>query len=202
NKLFTLFEEVLFSNDAEMKEFLKRGQFFMLRWLYNRFIDLFGEDKKAYLMDCAIMFMGILQQNIHFDFHANGKNTNISRVVRYSVERMVGIVKEVTESGDYLILPELLAKWVPECQKDGQELKGQLLQLSTILKKLINKNSQDESEKEKDLELLEFIQDELLQTRSPRKHLIASTLSTLKEELSSYAEKELQQLERLIAHFG
>ena len=202
NRLFTLFEEVLFSNDAEMKEFLKRGQFFMLRWLYNRFIDLFGEDKKAYLMDCAIMFMGILQQNIHFDHLANGANTNISRVVRYSVERIVGIVGEVVESGNYLISPELLAKWIPECKKDSQELKDQLLQLSISFKKMITKNCPSEAEQEKYLELFDFIQDELMQKRALRKHLIKSTLSTLKTEISPFAEKELQQLEKLIGHFG
>ncbi|MDR7001058.1 TetR/AcrR family transcriptional regulator [Neobacillus niacini] len=201
NRLFTLFEEVMFSNDAEMKEFLKRGQFFMLRWLYNRFIDLFGEDKKAYLMDCAIMFMGILQQNIHFDHLANGTITNISKVVRYSVERMVGIVGEVFESGNYLIGPELLANWIPECKENGRELKDQLIQIRSDLKKMITKNSPNEEDQEKYLELLNFIQEELMHIRSPRKYLIESALATLKSEISYYAEKELNQLEKLISDY-
>ena len=60
NKLLSLFEEVHFSNDEDLKQFIKRGNFQSLHWLYGRFIDLFGESKKPYLLDCAIMFMGIL----------------------------------------------------------------------------------------------------------------------------------------------
>jgi AcrR family transcriptional regulator len=201
NSVFTLFEEVFFSNDNELKEFLKQGQFMMLRWLYNRFIDLFGEEKQPYLMDCAIMFMGILQQNAHFYYIAHGTNARVNQIVRYSVERVVKIVEEVAESGAQLNGPELLEKWLPDCQKDNQELKSELLQIVSGIRKSIKQNIPTVLEQEKYSELLDFIQDELLQTRAPRKYLIESTVATLKSIEPAITKKELQQLEKWISNY-
>src|SRR5690606_25218473 len=64
--LSSLYEEVFFSNDMELKQFLQNGQLKMINWLYHRFIDLFGQSKKDYLVDCAVMFMGILHQSFKY----------------------------------------------------------------------------------------------------------------------------------------
>jgi AcrR family transcriptional regulator len=201
NRVFTLFEEVLYSNDNELKKFLEQGQFMMLRWLYNRFIDLFGEEKQPYLMDCAIMFMGILHQNFHIDYIAHGTNTRVNHIVRYSVERIVKIVQEVAESGAQLNGPELLKKWQPNCQKNKQELKDQLLQLISSMRKSIKQAIPTELEQEKYGELLDFIQDELVETKAPRKYLIEITIATLKSFEPTFSKKGLEQLEQWISNY-
>ncbi|MEH7505226.1 TetR/AcrR family transcriptional regulator [Neobacillus drentensis] len=196
NKLLTLYEEVMASNDADIKPFIQKLRLNSLGWYFNRFIDIFGEDKKPYLLDCAIMFQGIIQHNLQYNRMANGSGEKISRVVRYSVARLVKLVDEVAESGNQLHGPELLEKWLPGCQKNDQGFKNQLLYLSGALRKAISKNLHIEREQVKNLELLDFIQEELLHTSNPRKYLIESALSTLKE--STILKKENQELEGLI----
>ena len=71
-----------------------------------------------------------------------------------------------------------------------------MLQLTGTIRKAVTKNIQDESEKEKHLELVDFIQEELLHRSTPRKYLIESALSTLKA--SSIWKIDKPSLETLI----
>ncbi|MFZ7944545.1 MULTISPECIES: TetR/AcrR family transcriptional regulator [Bacillaceae] len=200
NKLITIYEEVMASNDADLKQFIQESRLNALRWLYHRFIDIFGEDKKPYLLDCAIMFQGILQHNVQFNRRAHKSGENISHVVRYSVSRLVKMVEEVSDSEDQLLKPELLEDWLPSCpNKSGHEFKNQLLQLSGTIRKTISKNVLAENEQEKYIEMVEFIQDELLHTNNPRKFLIESILSSMNKY--SFWKKELIQLEQLVEGF-
>ncbi len=60
NKLIALYEEVMASNDVDLKQYINQSRLKSLNWTYSRFIDIFGEEKKPYLLDCAIMFTGNL----------------------------------------------------------------------------------------------------------------------------------------------
>ncbi|MGF6949695.1 AcrR family transcriptional regulator [Neobacillus sp. B4I6] len=201
NKLITLYEEVLSSNDADLKQFVQRSRLNSLRWYYNRFIDIFGEQKKPFLLDCAIMFQGILQYNVQYNRMAHESGEKVSSVVRYSVARLVKIVDEVSESGDQLIEPNTLEKWVPGCQKNNHEIITQLMKIAVTLKASITKSIQDVEEQNKYNELLDFIQEEIIHTKSPRKFLIQSALLSLKQNPESLWKKELGQLNELIEAF-
>ncbi|MGJ7922357.1 TetR/AcrR family transcriptional regulator [Neobacillus sp. LXY-4] len=197
NKLVSLFEEVNFSNDVELKQFIKLGNLRMLGWLYYRFIDLFGEDKKPYLLDCAIMFMGILQHNIKFNAMAYDMNTSVHHVVRYSVDRIVKLVSEVAETGAQLIPPELLENKLPNCKKQDQSLQLRLVSILSALKK----TAAQFDDQSKRSELLDFIQDELLHVRKPRIFLIESALSSLRNGQSKVWVNQIEELESLIEDF-
>ncbi|MEH7075667.1 TetR/AcrR family transcriptional regulator [Neobacillus drentensis] len=199
NKLITLYEEVLASNDADLKQFIQHLRLKSLRWYFSRFIDLFGEDKKPFLLDCAIMFQGLLQHNLQYNRITHESGEKISHVVRFSVTRLVKMVEEISESGNQLHDPALLEKWLPGCNKHNNDFKNQLLHLSGALRKAITKNLHGEVEQEKNLELLDFIQEELLHTSKPRKFLIECALVTLKG--SSVWKKENQELEKLIENY-
>lgn len=108
NKLVALFEEVLVSNDPELKQFIKEGQLRMVDWIFNRFIEIFGEDKKPYLLDCAVMFLGILHHNVKYYTKFFEFSSSINPVVRYSVERIRKVVEEVSSADEYLLKPELI----------------------------------------------------------------------------------------------
>ncbi|WP_417898000.1 TetR/AcrR family transcriptional regulator [Bacillus haimaensis] len=193
NKLISLFEEVFFSKDEELKEFIKRGQLRMIRWIYERFIDLFGEAKKPYLLDCSIMFMGILNHNIKFNLMGQESgNASIHRVVKYSVERIVQVVNEVAETKDQLIAPERLEQWFPE-NRDGILARKQ--SLITFLDSLKSKLSGTPY-----VELLDFIQEELLEAKSPRRFLLDSMICSLKES-PSVTESDISELENMIHSF-
>ncbi|WP_144548184.1 TetR/AcrR family transcriptional regulator [Bacillus sp. X1(2014)] len=201
NKLLALYEEVLASNDADLKQYIQRARLNSLRWYYNRFVDIFGEDKKPFLLDCAIMFQGIIQYNIQYNRMAHESGEKVSSVVRYCVARMVKMVDEVAESGEQLIEPKTLEKWVPDCPKNNHEILTQLVKLALILRASIAKSIKDLNEQNKYHELLDFIQEEIIHTRSPRKFLIQSALLSLKQNPASLWKKELGQLDELIEAF-
>ncbi|KKI90450.1 TetR family transcriptional regulator [Bacillus sp. SA1-12] len=197
NKLFTLFEEVLVSNDAELKQFMKEGQLKMLHWVFQRFLEIFGEEKKPYLLDCAIMFMGILHHNMKYYQMDHDLNTGVHEVVHYSVSRIKNIVEELAETGEQLNKPELLESLIPELRKSEPAFQEELSQVIGLLKKNVNGHK----DQAKYAELLDFVRDEFLHGKDPRKFLIESTLFTLKKDHIHFEEDQLEKLERLVSRF-
>ncbi|MEH7180412.1 TetR/AcrR family transcriptional regulator [Neobacillus vireti] len=201
NKLIALYEEVMASNDVDLKQYISHSRLRSLRWMYGRFIDIFGEQNKPYLLDCAIMFTGLLQNNLHYNRVATNSSENISEVVRYSVNRLVQMVHEVTETGEQLHEPELLEKWLPGAQKKNREQLDQFCKITGPLRNSITKQIQEINEQEKYLELLDFIQEEIMHTREPRKFLIESALQTLQNNPAALWQKELQQVNQITTSF-
>jgi len=197
NKLFALFEEVFVSNDPTLKEFLKRMQIMYLDWIFNRFVDIFGKNKRPYLLDCAIMFMGLMQHNIHFHFLAKESDANIKQVIRYSVKRIEKMVEEVETSGAQLLEPEILEKWLPDCNPSSHEMEKKLFHTILRLKKCVSGGDVQF----KNNELLDFIQEEMLHSKTPRKFLIKSALASLNESPSAPFKQEMHKLEKLLEEF-
>ncbi|UHA58517.1 hypothetical protein KDJ21_016920 [Metabacillus litoralis] len=193
NNLFKLLEEVTFIKDEELNQAIKKGQWLTIRWTYKRFIELYGKEKQPYLLDCAIMFLGILQQNMRYYSLAYESNRDYDFVVRYSVKRMKSIVDEVYEKKEQLFKPELVERLIGDKNnsKYSQEL---LIQTISDLKKII----QVEENHNKYTELLEFIQEELTEAKHPRQHLIAISLDNIKANEQIAQTEELQTLEKFI----
>jgi AcrR family transcriptional regulator len=197
NNLITLFEEVIFSKDEELKQFIKRGQLRMLSWIYRRFTDIFGPGKKPYLLDCAVMFTGILHHNLKYYVMAYESNPNLHQVVRYSVERVAKMVNEVAETDDQLLRPELIESWMPDQENTDQAFRQKLFDTVFSLKEQLT----DNKEQTKYVELLEFIQDELLESKSSRKFLIESAMFTLNSSNTFSRNEEFQKLQQIITDF-
>lgn len=195
NKLIDLYEEVMVSNDTDLKEYIEKGQFKNIHWIYQRFIDIFGESKQPYLLDSAIMFMGILRQNIKF-YHLAYDSANIDRVVRFSVNRLVKMVDEAANSKDQLIEPELLENWLPDCKKADVSLLKKLHHTIITIK-----NASPYQEHSSYLDLLDFIEDELTDSKHPRKFLIDSSLLSIKSMQGNSFQRELEVLEGLVEEY-
>ncbi|PGT83383.1 TetR/AcrR family transcriptional regulator [Bacillus sp. AFS040349] len=193
NNLLKLLEEVTFIKDEELNQAIKKGQWLTIRWTYKRFIELYGKEKQPFLLDCAIMFLGILQQNMRYYSLAYESNRDYDFVVRYSVQRMKSIVDEVSERQEQLFNPELVERLIGDKNnsKYSQEL---LIQTISDLKKII----QAVENHEKYTELLEFIQEEITEAKHPRQHLIAISLDNIKANEQIAQTEELQTLEKFI----
>lgn len=197
NKLLTLFEEVFVSNDPALKQFLKQYQIRHIRWTYLRFVDIFGKSKQPYLLDVAIMFTGMLHHNIHFHFLANGLEGNMKQVIRYTVQSLVKIVDEIDQNPAPLLNPDVLEKWLPDGQKPEYAFRKELNTAISALKNFLS----DGEDQLKQLELLDFIEEELLHSKMPRKYLIQSALASLNENTETDWLDGLQKLERKIEDY-
>ena len=197
NKLNALYEEVLHADDVDLKQFIRNGHLRVLRWYYRRFLDLFGKDKQPVLLDCAVMFSGILYQNLKYHAMAYDANADLHRVVRYSVERLVKLVEEVAASGVQLLQPDLLDRWLPEGAASERDklLRRKLCHTVSALKKKLAGCEQLPY-----MELLDFVQDELMNAKEPRKFLIDSALLSLRTGIG-HAQDEMAELAELVGEF-
>jgi AcrR family transcriptional regulator len=172
NKIVPLFEEVFFSGDKELKQFIEVGQMKILSWFSERLGNITDEYCQPYLLDAAIMLNGILLQNIRFHRKANGETASLLQVVRYSVTRILHMLEELALSGEQLVPPEIMDKWLPVSKTEELDWRGKVQSVISRMKKLDCNNLEY-------LKKLEFIEDEILRSSSPRKFLIDSVLLSL-----------------------
>lgn len=179
SNMLILIEEVLVSNDEELKKFIKRIQLLSLRWTYGRFIDIFGESKKPYLLDLAAIFLGMMIQMNHYNQLAQAVGSAEKNIIRYCIDRIIQILNEISTSGVQILDPELIDTWLPNFRNHHHQCHNDLLQSILALKKATNKTFCGSNQREQALELIDFIQDELLQSTKPRRFLLDSTIQTL-----------------------
>lgn len=182
NKLFFLFNEVFQSKEPELIQFLQQREFREIRWLYSRLVDLFGMDMKPYLFDCTVMFMSMLKQNSRFYYMDKKDENNPTPIIRFCVNRLVKMVEELSESGEQLLNPYLMDQYLPEYDKRMVTLKEELKKAHASLMTEIRENISDELARTKCWEMVDFIQDELISSSSPRKYIVESILLSLKNE--------------------
>lgn len=193
NKISALFGEIIVSGDDELKQFVNETHQHALEWLYTRFIDIFGEDKKDYLLDCAIIFLAICNQTLrYFPLNSNWR-TNLERVVNYSVNRITTIVEDVTKTREQLFPPETLEIWIKKNVSKHETFKKELQQTISALKKELKTTE----EQIKYGELFHFIQEEA-EKKEPRQHLLAAVLTTIKKEKNRFSQNDVEKLEHLI----
>lgn len=195
-KIISLFEEIHFINDIDLKNFLKRRRIRELNWIYNRLLDICGPDKKAFLLDCSIMLVGILHNNLHFHTMERKDKANVHKIVQYCVNRILNMVDDVSTSNERLLDPDLLIKWLSNTSTDDKYTDNNNISCIVDSLKLLIKNAiVDSTEQQKFEELVDFIKEEMMNSEEPRKFVIISTINMLKSELQD--EKCLKEMHKL-----
>lgn len=187
NKIIPLFEEVFFSGDKELKQFIEVGQMKTLRWLSDRLGDITDEIAQPYLLDAAIMLNGILLQTIRFHRKAHGEAVSSRPVVRYCVTRILNMLDDVSLIGEQLLPPDLLDNWLPISRTVDLDWRIKIHSVVSRLKKL-------DCDNQEYIQKLSFIEEEILRSSSPRKFLIDSVLLSI----SSVDKNELADLQAII----
>ncbi|KYD11081.1 TetR/AcrR family transcriptional regulator [Heyndrickxia sporothermodurans] len=201
DKLISLFEEVTVSKDEDLKQFFKRTQYVNLVWMNERLIDIFGEDKKPYLLDCAVMFTGILHHNFHYNYLAKFySNASTLQVIRYSVERLKKIVEDVSNSNAQLLDPEIIEQWLPGFSEKKRGYKERVRQQIKYLKELLEVIEDDEM-RGKYRDSLDFVQEELFISRKPKIFLIESILFTMKDYPSKRWKEQIEVLNQIVQEY-
>ena len=180
-RLFVLIEDVLASNDIELKEYLKQSRWRYLNWIYNRLADIFGVEKKPYLLDCAIIFASMIQHHMHFYSMAKG-NKDIERAIRYYIDRIKVIIDDVSKNDVVLLEPEVLSRFIPEGPKGNRDFCYDLIQSVAKLKTYLEQDIVDVEYRLEKLQMVDFLQDELLHQKTPRHYLVKTIFTTLNED--------------------
>lgn len=201
NKLFFLFSEVFISKDPELIRFLQQREFIEIKWLYDRLIDIFGNEKKSSLFDCSIMFTSILQQSSRFYYMDKKEESNPTPVIRFCVNRLIKLIEDLSESGEQLLNPYLMDQFLPDCDKTIEPLKVKLKKAHLTLMTVIRENIMDETERTKYWEMVDFVQDELIHAPSPRKHIVESVLHSLLNGKDLISYEPLKEYSETVTQF-
>ncbi|MDF2556330.1 MAG: TetR family transcriptional regulator [Bacillales bacterium] len=170
----TLFEELINSPEVEAKKLMTIGKLRMIRWLQHRFTDIFGEDKKPYLLDCAIMFLGLLTQNIHFSFWTKKTTIDKSMIVAYSVNRLIEMVQALSKSGEQLFEASDIEKIFDNFSNEKECLEMKMNRIIQNIKKELEGKEVKEA-----IDWLDFILEEMTKQKSPRKFLVENAVQVL-----------------------
>ena len=202
NKLFFLFNEVFISKEPELIQFLQKFEFLQIQWLFNRLVDLFGNEKKPFLFDCTILFKGMLQQSSRFYFMDKKENNNPTPIIRFCMNRLLKMVDEVSESKEQLINPQLMEQFSPTCDHVMDLLIEELKKSYLALMKDIRELNMEETERKKYWEILDFIQDELTHSTSPRRYIMESILNGILVEDKFIHHKLLTHIVKMLLIFS
>ncbi|WP_052137928.1 hypothetical protein [Heyndrickxia ginsengihumi] len=146
------------------------------------------------------MFYGMLHQNLRFYFmnHSKKLHVNEYQVVNYTINRLLGMVKEVSMAKEILLEENIFEHWYPSSEENNIErsLEDAIAQVKKVIKENVSEGDQDNI-----LELVNFLEEELKETKQPRKFVIESVLTSLGNYLAIFDTKELQQLQKVIEHF-
>jgi len=197
HRLFQLIEEAVASNEPEMRALVKQWRFSFLKWVYQRFLEIFPKQKKAYLLDCAIIFCGSLQ---YFMEIANTMHQKISlqTIIRYTTHRIQSLLDDVSTHQVQLISPQKIEPYISD-SIEYAFLENDFSYATTQLKKRMKTVlASSDSETFDYLKLLHFIHEEMTNRKEPRFFLIKSALLTLEQCTKIQETKEFQEFRQIL----
>lgn len=181
--LLPIYEAVFFSNDKEMRLFIKRQYLSEITWLSGRLLEVYGPDSEPYNADGAVMLVGIMQHIHHFVKIGEREQNSFKyeQLVPFAIRRLDDIMAGMTASGDKLLGRALLDKLSYSDDEDAKEL---------VLKELRDLLARFEKGREdKGIDYVTFLLDELV-TGNSGSTILESVTDSFKDYFSatSYAE--------------
>ncbi|MDN4606107.1 TetR/AcrR family transcriptional regulator [Sporosarcina highlanderae] len=131
--LLPIYEAVFYSNDEELRNFVKTYHINELKWFAARLIDVYGEEAEPHSFDCSVMTFGMIQQLRHFWTAGTSKELDIEKLVQFTLRRMDALMADLMEQKEVLLEKQMIAP----LGISHEELKGKIqVELIALKKKL------------------------------------------------------------------
>ncbi|MFS0690113.1 TetR/AcrR family transcriptional regulator [Sporosarcina sp. 179-K 8C2 HS] len=101
--LLPIYEAVFFSNDQELRNFVKTYHLSELKWLAGRIVDVYGKEAEPHSFDCSVMTLGMIQQLRHFWTAGSSKELDIEKLVHFTFRRLDALLSDMIEQKDVLL---------------------------------------------------------------------------------------------------
>lgn len=200
NKIIQLIEDVFVSNDPELIIFIKQSRYFFLNWIYERFLNIFPKSQEKYMVDCAVLYSGMLKNMMHTSKVLN-RMISIQQMAKYCLDRVMTILDDISSKDIHLFVRENMNQLHP--QSNHNNFFNNELSIATLnIKKVIEKQLEPNDPKLTTyLNLLYFIQEETMNKKEESKQfLIESALTTLKTGSEFNYTNEFITYERILAN--
>ena len=106
--IFSLFESVFSSQDAELKKIVAHHRIFEMRWLSDRLVDVFGEEARPYAFEGAVLFYGMMQHVMITWSDAHIVSIDPLRVVESIFYNVQAILKDKVQRKNVILDDETL----------------------------------------------------------------------------------------------
>ncbi|REB05995.1 TetR/AcrR family transcriptional regulator [Sporosarcina sp. BI001-red] len=122
--LLPIYEAVFFSNDDEMRTFVRKQYLSEISWLSGRLLEVYGPESEPYNADGAVMLVGMMQHIHHFvKIGGREKNSfNYDQLVPFAIRRLDDIMTSMISSEDKLLGKALLDKLTYDDNENTKEL--------------------------------------------------------------------------------
>lgn len=167
--LLPIYEAVFYSNDEELRSFVKTYHINELKWFAVRLVDVYGEEAEPHAFDCSVMTFGMIQQLRHFWTAGSSKELDINKLVRFTLRRMDVLMSDLIEEKEVLLEKHMI---VP-LEISSEELRVKVHDELLAMKK---KLTLDESS----FEYTDFLLTEL-QAENPRVALLEAVGRSFRE---------------------
>ena len=169
--LLPIYEAVFYSNDEELRNFVKAYHLSELKWIAGRLVDVYGEEAEPHAFDCSVMTLGMIQQLNHFWKAGSSKDMDIGKLVHFTFRRMDALMSDMIEKKDVLLEKHMISP----LEISEEELKEKVLDDLLALKKIV-----EQEQIVSCLEYTEFLLTEL-QTEKPRISLLEAVGRSFRE---------------------
>ena len=167
--LLPIYEAVFYSNDEELRNFVKAYHLSELKWIASRLVDVYGKEAEPHAFDCSVMTLGMIQQLNHFWKAGSSKDLDIGKLVHFTFRRMDALMSDLIEQKDVLLEKHMITPiGVP-----SKELKEKTHEVLVALKRELELD-------ESSLEYTDFLLTEL-QTEKPRVSLLEAVGRSFRE---------------------
>lgn len=102
HNLLSIYEAVFYSGDAELRSFVRNHHLLELNWLTTRLADVYGEEAEPYVLDCAVMILGVIQHLLHF-LSSSSETIDIDDLVHFTIRRVDSIMEDMIRNEDTLL---------------------------------------------------------------------------------------------------
>ncbi|MGN7385720.1 TetR/AcrR family transcriptional regulator [Sporosarcina sp. SAFN-015] len=167
--LLPIYEAVFYSNDEELRNFVKGYHLDELKWIASRLIDVYGKEAEPHAFDCSVMTLGMIQQLNHFWKVGSSKEPDIGKLVHFTFRRMDALMSDLIEQNDVLLENHMITP----LRLSSKELKVKIQDELLALKK---EPELDDSS----LEYTTFLLTEL-QSDKPRVYLLEAVSRSFRE---------------------
>lgn len=169
--LLPIYEAVFYSNDEELRNFVKAYHLSELKWISGRLVDVYGEEAEPHAFDCSVMMLGMIQQLNHFWKAGSSKDMDIGKLVRFTFRRTDALMSDMIEQQDVLLEKHMISP----LEISEEELKEKILDDLLALKKIV-----EQEQIVSCLEYADFLLTEL-QTEKPRISLLEAVGRSFRE---------------------
>lgn len=202
NKLLQLVEDVFVSNEPELIKYIKQSRYLFVNWVYERFLNIFPEHQEKYMVDCAVLYTGMIQNILHTSNVLNGTIT-LQQITTYCMDRVCTILDDISKKNIQLFTSEAMNQLLP--RSIYNEFFNNEFSIATLnVKKIIEKQFNPKDPRQTTyVNLLFFIQKEIMNNKEDsRQYLIESALTTLKMSSEVNHTNEYLQYEQILAEMN